>query len=100
MTRRSSTFGLLLTVPLSLESRLAAKESLRPFARAARDELERGEGRFRVVLVELGELEAELWIVDRLDERGEVGERARLVAARLGDLAAGANRLGPSSAPN
>jgi hypothetical protein len=53
-----------------------------------------------VVLVELGELEAQRRVVDRFDERREVGERERFVAARLGDLAPCANRLGPSAPSN
>src|SRR3954451_20582907 len=114
MTRGSSTFGprgnspllpssrslFRFSVALSNEASAAALEGLGPFARAARDDLERGERGLRVVLVELGELETQKRIVDRLDERFVVGKRERLVAARLGDLAARANRLGPAAAPH
>jgi len=45
------------------------------------------------VLVELRELEAHGRIVDRGRERLEVGEGARAIAAGLGDLGAGAERV-------
>jgi hypothetical protein len=60
-------------------------------AGAGVDDGERARGVLGVVLVELGELETHLGIVDGRGQRLEIGERAGLVAAGLVDLGAGAN---------
>ena len=79
------------SVALSLEPHSSSSESVGAFARSSRDELERRQRSLGVVLVELGELEPEAWIVDALDERREIRERPSLVASGFRDFTARPN---------
>src|SRR5204863_8789829 len=58
------------------------------FVRAGARDLEGALHVLRVMLVELRELEPDLWVVDAGGQALEVGERPRLIAAGLGDLGA------------
>src|SRR4051794_11688018 len=87
-----------LLVHLACEACGAMRAALFFFAGAGLDERERAGGVLRVVLVELGELEADRGVVDGAREPLEIGERAGLVAARLGDLGSSADARIPCPA--
>src|SRR5882672_1737697 len=68
------------SILLLVEAIDAPQESVRVLPGPAKSELERGQGLARMMLVELGEFETKRGVIDVVDQRSEIGERARLVS--------------------